>query len=156
MKNNDFFSFKFLNQYFIRRKEKELKRLDINKEKLSESIENEKEISEIYTEHLQKEQEENLLLKKQYDKVKDAVVNRGIILDIENNNYDIKEWDNLFLYKNGTKFSVVSKKQEDLYVLDNYMNGVLEQFSSANYSFSVVVIRVTKKIIKAQIRFVKK
>lgn len=156
MKNKKFFDLKFLNKYYIKHKEKELKSLEAKKEELLGAVEYEKKISSENKIQLEKEHEENIRLKQQYHRIKNSLIERGIILDIENNNYGVKEWDNLELYRKASKYMILSKKKEIIYILDHDMCSIVEEISKESFSLSIIAIRVNSKLIKAQIRFIKK
>jgi hypothetical protein len=147
---------KNLNKYYIKQKESELKKLDEKKARLSQEIEQENSRLIANKENLEKLQFENTMIKQQYKSLKNMIISRGIILDIENNNYNIKEWDNLFVEKKGGRYVVSYKNGEEVYSFEKDMQILLKDLFSEGYSCSLVVIRVTFRLIKIQLRFIKR
>jgi predicted RNase H-like nuclease (RuvC/YqgF family) len=147
---------KSLNFYYVKQKENELKKLEEKKAKLSREIVQETSELENSKENLEKLKLENNMLKEQYGNLKKLIKSRGIILDIENNRYNIKEWDNLYIKRKTSRFFILSRNEEEIYSLGNATCMLMEDMFSAGCSCSIVVIRVTAKWLKLQIRFIKK
>lgn len=145
---------KKLNKYYIKHKESELKKLDEKKARLSEEIGQERSKLNANRLSLEKIKSENTLIKDAYKNLKNMIVSRGIIFDIENNSYNIKEWDNLFVEKKGSKYVVAFKNGEELYNFEKDHYILLQDLFSVGYSCSLVVIRVSSKSIKIQLRFI--
>ncbi|MCM0650713.1 hypothetical protein NBE98_20325 [Clostridium swellfunianum] len=144
---------KNLNKYYIKQKENEFSKLEEKKLKLSREIEQEKEIFKTNEEKLGKLEIQNLQLRDQYNSLKKIIINRGIVLDIENNRYDIKEWDNLYLEKKGNKYVVVLKGGIVIYNFESYVYEILKDLFEEQLTSSLVVIRITPRLIKVQLRF---
>lgn len=144
---------KNLNKYYIKQKENEFSKLEEKKLKLSREIEQEKEIFKTNEEKLGKLEIQNLQLRDQYNSLKKIIINRGIVLDIENNRYDIKEWDNLYLEKKGNKYVVVLKGGIVIYNFESYVYEILKDLFDEQLTSSLVVIRITPRLIKVQLRF---
>lgn len=141
-----------VNDYYIRSKENEIKKLDEKKLSLEKQILAEKEKSDENKKLLAKIEMENQLLKQQYENLVQMVESKGLTFDIANNNYDIKEWDNLILAKRGSGYIVLSKKGDELEVLDKDTNIILKDLLKEKINYSFVVVRVTNKNIRAQFR----
>ncbi|MBL4938381.1 hypothetical protein JK636_21950 [Clostridium sp. YIM B02515] len=156
MKNNDFFNFKFLNKYYVKNKEKEIKRLEDLKLKLLEDIEEEKLKQQKNEISLEKLTYENSQLNSQYNNLLNIAVNRGLISNIENTNFNIKEWDNLYIYKKSGKYFLKDKNNIDYGSLEKDITELLDDIFKRGFNCSIVVIRATNKIVKIQIRFFKK
>lgn len=146
---------KNFNNYYIKQKENEFRKLEEKKFKLSREIEQENIKLINNKEKLERLNLENEQMKNQYNSLKDMAINRGIVLGIENKNYKIKEWDNLFIEKKGNKYILLTKNREEIYSLEKDDFLVFQDLFSEGYSSSVIVIRVTPKLIKVQVRFVK-
>lgn len=147
---------KNLNKYYIKQKENEFKKLEEKKLKLSREIEQEKDIFKTNEERLGKLEIQNLQLRDQYNSLKKIILNRGIVLDIENNRYDIKEWDNLYLEKKGNKYVIVLKGGIVIYNFEGYISEILKDIFEEQLTSSLVVFRITPRLIKIQLRFRKK
>ncbi|ERI93888.1 hypothetical protein HMPREF1982_01340 [Clostridiales bacterium oral taxon 876 str. F0540] len=156
MKSNDFFNLKLLNRYYVKRKEKEIKDLEALALKLSQNIEEEERKRQGYELNLEKTVYKYNELKSLYNNLINMVLSRGIILDIENVNFNIKEWDNLYIYKKSGKYFIKDKNNIDYESLDKDTSELFEEIFDKGYNYSIVVIRVTKRLIKIQIRFYKK
>lgn len=146
---------KNLNKYYIEQKESEFRRMEKKKLRLSREIEQESRMLTNNKDKFERLKLENESLKNQYKNLKDMTVSRGIILDIENRNNKIKEWDNLLIEKKVNRFIVLTKDREEIYSLEKDIFPVFQDLFSEGYSCSVVVIRVNPKLIKVQLRFVK-
>lgn len=82
------------------------------------------------------------------------VESRGIIFNIYNKNFQVKEWDHLNIEKINNLYRIISKKGESLYTLtEKYSDAV--DYIVGNYSYSIVVIRMDSYSIKAQLRIIK-
>lgn len=78
---------------------------------------------------------------------------RGIIFDVYNKNFKVKEWDHLHIKKVNGLYSFMSKSGENLFTLSKKYNDAVEYIVN-NYSYSVVVIRIDSYLIKAQLRII--
>jgi hypothetical protein len=155
MRNNNF-NFNFLNKYYIRQKENELKRLEAKKDELTKALQSEEVRKKDLIPELSKLKNENIYLKEQYKNLKSIVIKNGICLSFENISFNLKEWDNLMLRKNGSNFIITTKYGEEIYLLERKYAEVAEEIFQEDYTYSLVVIRVTSKLIKCQLRFIEK
>jgi hypothetical protein len=156
MNDKDFLNFKFLNINYVKQKENELKRLEAKKIKLSQEIENEESRGKSVRGQYERLKFENMQLKTQHEELKKMIVSRGIIMDIENKGYNIGEWDNLYLEKKASQYFIVSKKGEELYSLEKNESIIIKELLSEDYICSLVAVRLAKKYIKIQLRFLRK
>lgn len=156
MKNNDFFNFKFLNKFYVKNKEKEIKRLEDLKLRLSEDIEKEKLKQQNNEISLEKMTRENRELNSQYNNLLYMTVNRGLIFDIENTNFNVKEWDNLYIYKKSGKYFFKDKNNIDYGSLEKDITELFDDIFKRGFNCSIIIIRVTDKVVKIQVRFFKK
>lgn len=141
-----------VNDYYIKTKENEIKKLEEKKRLLEQQILNEKALLDENKALLIKREMESKMLTEQYESLVRMVENNGLTFDIENKNYEIKEWDNLTLAKRGTSYIILSKKGEELEMLNRETSFILEHLLSEKKNYSFVVVRITKKNIRAQFR----
>lgn len=144
---------KNLNRFYVEQKENELKKLEEKAASLENQIQKEENTAEKNREEFEKLQFVNAQLREQYNKLKTMIIGMGILLDIENNNYNIVEWENLYLKRKGNKYNIVNKDETELFVFDKDISSILQEISKDGYSCSIVVIRIYAKIIKVQLRF---
>lgn len=146
------FDFRRVNDYYIRAKENEIKKLDEKKISLEKQIIAGKEKCDENKKLLAKIEMENQALKQQYVNLVQMVESKGLTFDIANNNYDVKEWDSLILAKRGLSYIVLSKKGDELEILDKDTSIILKDLLKEKTNYSFVVVRVTSKTIRAQLR----
>lgn len=154
MKGNNKHISKEISNFYIESKQKQIKHIQENNEKLEKQIEIEKGKLEEHKNVLDKEIFENNLLKDEYSSLKRVIKERGIVIDITNDNYSLKEWDNLNLKREGNSFILSSKKGETLKSFDNETSELLQDASLQYGMYSAIVIRVTPKYIRVQIRLI--
>lgn len=139
------------NKFFIKQKEELIKNLD-NKKKLYE--EEKKKIEKRLNNNIESEKKikfENSILKEEYDNLKKMLKERGLIFEIFNNHYDIKEWDNLFFKKEDGHYIITTKKGECVKVFNEEVSAIIEESINELKAYSMVVIRVTTKNIRIQL-----
>lgn len=141
-----------ISERLISKKEKELQLLEHKKEVYIQEIKKQEEILKRNRSAIEKLEYENMLLKDRYNSLKRIIKERGLIIDIINDSYAIKEWDNLSLNKEGDYFIVYSKKGERIKEIDKDTTDILEEIIREQGRYSLVVIRVEKKHIKALLR----
>jgi hypothetical protein len=97
---------------------------------------------------------DNALLTDQYNSLMHLLKLRGSIFQFKNvNQYNIKEWDNLYLIKNNKdRITVKTKNDENVYAFDKEISNILDEIILDENSYSIVVMRVHKDIVKAQLR----
>jgi hypothetical protein len=155
MKNKDSFNLKFLNQYYIKQKENEIKKLENKKSELISSCEAETLNLKNNELELERLNGENRYLNEQLSKLKQLILENGVIISIEHSSYHFKEWENLLLSMKGADYTICSKKGEELYKLDEDYKCIIEEFFKERYNYSLVIIRVESKTLKLQLRFLK-
>jgi hypothetical protein len=144
-----------VNDYYIKSKENEMKKLDEKKISLEKQISVLKEELDNNKRLLSKKENESQLIEQQYEGLVRMVESKGITFEIENKNYDIKDWDSLNLAKRGSNYIVMSKKGDELEILDRETSFILRDLLNEKTSYSFVVVRVTSKSIRAQFRIKK-
>lgn len=137
-----------LNKY-IDSKQHIINNLSNNKEVMGKEIN--KKIEEINKnkEILEREKFKNSLLRDQYNSLMRILSERGVILYIKNNNYNIKEWENLYIIRKKNKNFIVSKAGIQLNELDERISEVFSREISNN-EYGLIVTRVENKKIKIQ------
>ena len=98
-----------------------------------------------------KEEEENANIS--INSLLRIVESRGIIFNIYNKNFQIKEWDHLNIEKINGSYKIIGKKGESLYTINLKHNSAID-YIVKNYSYSIVVIRMDSYSIKAQLRII--
>lgn len=135
---------------FIKQKENIIQNLDQKKDLYEENIKNIDKILKNNREIEKKLKFENAILSDEYNNLKRLFKERGLIIEIFNNNYDLKEWDNLFLKKVDDKYIITTKKDEILKVFNEETSNIFDECISDSEAYSIVIIRVTAKNIRAQ------
>lgn len=152
MSEKDEFLSKFENKY-NKLKHNEVNNLNNKKEELQIKIQKELEKSNEITclQRKFKVEEENA--NTSFYSLLRILEFRGIIFDVHNKNFKVKEWDHLHIEKVNGLYSFISKNGENLFTLGKKYNDVVEYIMN-NYSYSVVVIRMDSYLIKVQLRIV--
>jgi len=149
MNENDF---KYINDHLVKKKEKELELLEHRKEEYEREAESKQKELTRNGEILEKLQYENMMLKDRYNSLKRVIKERGLIIDIINDNFYVKEWDNLSLSIEGDFFIIYSKRGEKLKELDKDTTSILQEIIREEGRYSLVSIRVDSKHIKILFR----
>lgn len=150
------FDLKKLNKMYVNKKELQLRKLESEKLALSDLINKKnKELEEKLTE-FEKKREVNNSLRFQFEKYKEALIERGIIFEIENRISNVREWDNLLLNKRGSSYYIFSKKDEEVFQFETDISRLFDEIFKGGYKISVVVVRITPKCLKLQLSFIKK
>jgi len=144
--------FKYISDPLVKKKEKELELLEHKKEQYQREIESKQMELRNNREILEKLQYENMMLKDRYNSLKRVIKERGLIIDIINDKFSVKEWDNLIATKEGDFFIIYSKRGERLKELDKDTTNILEEIIREEGRYSLVVIRVDSKHIKILFR----
>lgn len=155
MKKNDKFNFTSFNKFYIKLKEKKLNKLDNVREKIEKELETEKLKKIELNDKFVRINAENGYLNMQYSNYKRTIIDNGITFSFENENFNIKEWDNLQLRKSGNSFAFLSKSAGQIFSIENIHAQIVDEILKEGYSYSLVVIRVTRNLVKCQLRFIK-
>lgn len=143
---------KFTNKYNDL-KNKEINNLSNKKKELQVKIQKEvdksNDLTRLHTRIKAEEEDANALVKSLLRIVK----SRGMIFNIHNKDFKVKEWDHLKIEKINGLYSFMSKNNENLFTLSKKYNDAIEYIMN-NYSYSVVVIRMDSYLIKAQLRII--
>lgn len=126
--------------------------MDKLKNELNDKIEKEKQDIEENKRKLEEVKLKNSFLKDQYESLLHILKVRGSIIEIINRDYGISQWDNLFLHKNGSEISIKTKKEDTVYRFDKEQSNILSNIIKDKDDYSIVVIRVKRDKIIAQLR----
>ncbi|MBE6068601.1 MAG: hypothetical protein E7211_13035 [Clostridium lundense] len=141
-------------EHLRKKKEKSILNSEKNIEKYLKSINDLKaDILKKETE-INKLQRENEELDKKYFVVKEVILKNGLIFSIVNKNYNVKEWDNLYI-KTREDFLVVTLKDgTEIKTIESFKSKSLKGFLKG-HPYSIVVTRIESNLIKAKLYFSK-
>ncbi|WP_291581630.1 hypothetical protein [Clostridium sp. UBA6640] len=128
--------------------------LDNEKEKLEVEIKNEKQAIDEKAEIYKKLDEKGDDLKRKYELLKNFLINRGLIFEVENE-YDLAQWDNLYLERLSSNYAIKNKKGDTIKFIEEDINNIFDEILNSNISVSVLVIRENIKTVTIQLRFIK-
>lgn len=143
-------SFKFLSNIYRKFKAAKLKSFEMNIHKLSQQIELEKKQYAENLEFLKSLQQNNNVVKEKYAELFTLFKIENKTITIKNNNYNIKQWDNLLIEKRAKNYIIQTKRNEDIYIFEESMNVFFEFFLTLQYS--IIVLSVDKARITLQFR----
>lgn len=143
-------------EYYINNQKKRINKLDFENKILKENIEREKRKKEYQEMVFEKEILKNDLLKSRYDKFIKRVENRGIIINVLNLEYKISIWENLYLYKNGNNiYSICNREKKPIRVFSKNESKIIDK-ELKRFDYSLIVIDVTSRNVKIQLRLNRK
>lgn len=152
MSRKGIFNSKFINEYYIKQSENEIKKLEEKANEYNKKIEEEELKLKNNSESFEKLKNDNESLKVQYEELIGLIRKRGILLDLKRGNFEISEWDNLAIAKLNGKAAVVTKKGEKLELWDESALDLLDEIMKITDNYSIVVVRIIGNRIKAQLR----
>ncbi|WML37614.1 hypothetical protein [Clostridium sp. OS1-26] len=135
-------------------KNRKINNLDSRKEKLKLKLKSEQSDFNNLINEKEKLKEEDKNVDLVFNSLVTILKSRGIIFDVPNKNFQVKEWDNLYIKKSDNLYSFANKNGVCLYVLEKKYGDVMEYIVN-NYSYSIVVIRKNPHSLKVQLRIVK-
>jgi hypothetical protein len=135
-------------------KNRKINNLDSRKEKLKLKLKSEQSDFNNLINEKEKLKEEDKKVDSVFNSLVAILKSRGIMFDIPNKNFQVREWDNLYIKKSDNLYSFVNKNGVCLYVLEKKYYDVME-YIVKNYSYSIVVIRKNPHSLKVQLRIVK-
>ncbi|WP_125154360.1 hypothetical protein [Clostridium rectalis] len=139
------------NKFYAKIKGNKLEDLDRRIEQCKNQIKVLQFSKEEKTKKLQHLKLENEILTEKYLRIIELILDRGIIIDILNKGYKIKEWDNLYLIKRKETMVICSKNNEVIKIFNKEESKELEKIIK-NKNYSIVVTRIEGKYIKIQFR----
>ncbi|WP_461615717.1 hypothetical protein [Clostridium sp. Marseille-QA1073] len=128
--------------------------LDNEKEKLEIEIKKEKQAIDEKAEIYKKLDEKGDDLKRKYELLKNFLINRGLIFEVENE-YDLTQWDNLYLERLSSNYAIKNKKGDTIKFIEEDINDIFDEILNSNISVSILVIRENIKTVTIQLRFIK-
>lgn len=128
--------------------------LDNEKEKLEVEIKKEKQVIDEKQEFYKKLDEKGNDLKGKYELLKNFLINRGLIFEVENE-YDLTQWDNLYLERLSSNYAIKNKKGDTIKFIEEDINDIFDEILNGNISVSILVIRENIKTVTIQLRFIK-
>lgn len=128
--------------------------LDNEKEKLEVEIKKEKQVIDEKQELYKKLDEKGDDLKGKYELLKNFLINRGLIFEVENE-HDLAQWDNLYLERLSSNYAIKNKKGDTIKFIEEDINDIFDEILNSNISVSILVIRENIKTITIQLRFIK-
>jgi len=128
--------------------------LDNEKEKLEVEIKKEKQVIDEKQELYKKLDEKGDDLKGKYELLKNFLINRGLIFEVENE-YDLTQWDNLYLERLSSNYAIKNKKGDTIKFIEEDINDIFDEILNGNISVSILVIRENIKTVTIQLRFIK-
>ncbi|KOA21306.1 hypothetical protein CLHOM_04360 [Clostridium homopropionicum DSM 5847] len=135
---------------YVKNKEKEIQSLAKTIEMLKEEIEQKEEILLQRKSILEHEKLDETLLTDKFNSLYRIVKERGIFLVFHVQKHNLKEWDNLFVGKNGNKNLIINKNGEIIGELDKDIIRIFNK-EIKEKKYSILVVRVNTKVIKARL-----
>lgn len=152
MKKQENSSLRFLSNFYYKLKEKRLKALEQKIENLKKELEEEKLQKDKSTAYLDKFLEENKALKKQYEQQLKLLASRNNTITLKNNNFKVKQWENLILAKIGANYVIQTKAMETLYIFEDDMKDFLQLLQGLDYSIIVLSVDSSRLVIQFRIK----
>ncbi|MFD3156035.1 hypothetical protein ACFIJ5_04120 [Haloimpatiens sp. FM7330] len=145
-------NFKFITNIYIKRMEEKKCTLEELTNKYKKHMELEKNKLEENINKLNKLQDENNMLIEKFKILKNILRKKGIILYAKNNNYEIEEWENLYLEKKGYIYLIKSKEGYVVKELDAESSYLIDKLLLESNNYRILVIRKDPNKIKMQMR----
>lgn len=145
---------KKLIEHLRKKKEKSILNSQKNIEKYLKSI------SDLKTDILRKENEINKLQKqnqeldKKYFMLKELILKNGLTFSIVSKNYNVKEWDNLYIKIREDFLVITLKDGTEIKTIENFKSRSLGSLLK-EHKYSIVVTRIEGNLIKAKLYFSK-
>ncbi|SCN24884.1 hypothetical protein N3C_2025 [Clostridium sp. N3C] len=152
MKKRENSNLKFLSNFYYKLKERRLKDLEQKIQNLKEEIEKEKLLKDRSAVYLDKLLEENKALKEHYEQQVKLLAKRNNTITLKNNNYNVKQWENLTLAKIGSNYAIQTKAMETLYVFEDDMKDFLQLLQTLDYSIIVLSVDSSRVVIQFRIK----
>lgn len=144
-----------LNEFYIKRINKYVNKLENNKESLELSIKNiKKTIME--KECNLKELIENLnMLNSRYESFLNYIINKGLLYEINNRSLKLEQWESLIVYEEKNKIILKEKNQRIIKVINDEEYSIIKDVLARNYKIKFIVIRATNVTAVIQGFFIK-
>lgn len=145
---------KKLIEHLRKKKEKSILNIEKNIEKYL------KVINSLKADILKKEyeinklQEQNVELEKKYFMLKEIMLRNGLTFSIINKNYNVKEWDNLYIKIKEDFLVITLKDGTEIKTIENFKSKVLKSLLN-DHQYSIVITRIEGNLIKGKLYFSK-
>lgn len=138
MGKNYFSNFGFLSKLYLKLNERQLISLDSKIKELQIQIEAKRNLLEQNKHFLNRLDQENALLKKQYEYFIKLFQSENKTFTISNNNYIISTWENVFIKKRINHYVIQTKREQNIYDFDENMNEFFDYLITLSYSLLVI------------------
>lgn len=138
MGKNYFSNFGFLSKLYLKLNERQLISLDSKIKELQRQIEAKRNLLEQNKHFLNRLDQENALLKKQYEYFIKLFQSENKTFTISNNNYIISTWENVFIKKRINHYVIQTKREQNIYDFDENMNDFFDYLITLSYSLLVI------------------
>jgi len=144
-----------LNEFYIKRINKYVNKLDNSKENLELSIKNmKKNIME--KECNLKELKESLnLLNSRYESFINYILNKGLLYEINNRNLRLEQWESLLMHEEKNRILLKDKNERIIKVINEKEYSIIKDVLTRNYKIKFIVIRASNSTAIIQVFFVK-
>lgn len=136
---------------YLAKKQEELKEVEQRINKAEIDIQRLENLNKEYNDRLDKEKIKNVVLNTRYNALVKKMKSEGAIFEIENQKFDIREWENLNLGKEGRNYVLKTVYGNVIYKFDHSIGNCIGSLISNN-EFSFIVVRVEKSKLKVQFR----
>lgn len=140
---------------YNRFKLKQIFNLDSKEKNLKVQFKNELDEFYKFSNMKEKLKQEEEIHDKVYNSLIKILKSRGILVNIPNKNFQVKEWDNLFIKDINSLYSLISKNGDLIYAFEKKYNESIKHIVN-ECSYSVIVIRKNENSIKVQLRILEK
>lgn len=152
MNKKDFIIFKYLSNIYVKLKQKKIHSLDLRIIDLQNKIQFKKQVLEDKQKYLNKLNNDNNIIKVKYNNMLSILKNGKKVLNIENDNYCVSAWENVFIKKKILNYTIETKSGQEIYTFDKTLNAFIEYFITFNYS--IVVLSIDKNRIVLDFRII--
>ncbi|NMM64026.1 hypothetical protein HBE96_15360 [Clostridium sp. P21] len=136
-------------------KKKQISILDNKKENMKIQLEEELSKFNNLSNLREKYKKENEKYNEMYNSLMEILKSRGILFNIHNDNFKLKEWDKLSIKKVNEVYVLTDKNGQPVHNIEKKYNNTIKYITD-NYSYSLTVIRKDGNLVKAQLRILEK
>lgn len=137
--------------FYTRIKEKEFLNLIEKNKDLNERLIKDKKSLKENRDSLNILLQENKSLKLQYETLTSLLHKQGVNFNIRNRNLKLQEWENLFFNKKNSTYYLITKSEDEVYIINSRYNQVIEDVI-LQYQYSLVITRIDGDNIKINFR----
>lgn len=144
-----------LNEYYIKRINKYVTKLEKNKESLESSIKNMKKTIMEKEGNLDELKECLNQVSSRYNSFLNYILNKGLLYEINNRNLKLKQWESLTVYEEKSKILLKDKNQRIIKVISDEEYSIIKDILNRNYKINFIVIRENNVTVVIQGFFTK-